>query len=119
MPRKTFLLNSRHYAAPGPLLLEIGACRRRRHNFGFRTNRLQTELGVASLNVLSRGAPGARTTLWEFDRRAARSLSSVWKTGKWGVDYGSDLDVVLVYDSLVQSPVASLSRDEVMRVWAS
>jgi glutamate-ammonia-ligase adenylyltransferase len=29
-----------------------------------------------------------------------------------GVDYGSDLDIVIVYDSLVSSPVASLTPDE-------
>jgi glutamate-ammonia-ligase adenylyltransferase len=29
-----------------------------------------------------------------------------------GVDYGSDLDVTIVYDSLVSSPVAALTQDE-------
>jgi glutamate-ammonia-ligase adenylyltransferase len=29
-----------------------------------------------------------------------------------GVDYGSDLDIIFVYDSLVSSPVASLTADE-------
>jgi len=34
------------------------------------------------------------------------------RLGSGGVDYGSDLDLLITYDSLVPSPVASMSQDE-------
>jgi glutamate-ammonia-ligase adenylyltransferase len=34
------------------------------------------------------------------------------RLGTGGVDYGSDLDILITYDSLVPSPVPGLSQDE-------
>ncbi|HET6668724.1 MAG TPA: hypothetical protein VFH15_00700 [Pyrinomonadaceae bacterium] len=77
------------------------------------SNRLQTELGVASINVAYLVA--RRELVRRYGNLTGGPRISVLGLGRLasgGVDYGSDLDVVLVYDSLVQSPIASLSRDE-------
>ena len=34
------------------------------------------------------------------------------RLGSGGVDYGSDLDILITYDSLVPSPIKSLTQDE-------
>ena len=76
-------------------------------------NRFQTELGVASINVAYLVA--RRELVRRYGNLSGDSRIAVLGLGRLasgGVDYGSDLDVVLVYDSLVQTPVASLSRDE-------
>ena len=78
------------------------------------SNRRQTELAVASINAayliarreLGRrygGVPGAGPRL---------AFLGLGRLGTGGMDYGSDLDLVVCYDSLVPSPVPSLSRDE-------
>ena len=40
------------------------------------------------------------------------SVLALGRLASGGVDYGSDLDIVIVYDSLVSSPVAALTQDE-------
>ncbi len=40
------------------------------------------------------------------------SVLALGRLASGGVDYGSDLDIAIVYDSLVSSPVASLTQDE-------
>jgi glutamate-ammonia-ligase adenylyltransferase len=40
------------------------------------------------------------------------SILGLGRLGSGGVDYGSDLDVILIYDSLVASPVAGLTAEE-------
>ena len=40
------------------------------------------------------------------------SVLALGRLASGGVDYGSDLDIILVYDSLVSSPVASFTQDE-------
>jgi glutamate-ammonia-ligase adenylyltransferase len=40
------------------------------------------------------------------------SVLALGRLASSGVDYGSDLDLILVYDPLVSSPVASLTQDE-------
>jgi glutamate-ammonia-ligase adenylyltransferase len=40
------------------------------------------------------------------------ALLGIGRLGSGGVDYGSDLDILITYDSLVSSPVASLTQDE-------
>jgi glutamate-ammonia-ligase adenylyltransferase len=40
------------------------------------------------------------------------SVLALGRLASGGVDYGSDLDIAIVYDSLVSSPVSSLTQDE-------
>ncbi|MGI8733644.1 MAG: hypothetical protein ACR2LM_10130 [Pyrinomonadaceae bacterium] len=95
------------------LLLEIGALDAGGKISVAEANRLQTELGIASINVAFLIA--RRELVRRYGNLTGGPRIAVLGLGRLasgGVDYGSDLDVVLVYDSLVQAPVASLSRDE-------
>jgi glutamate-ammonia-ligase adenylyltransferase len=95
------------------LILEIGAADAAGAISVSESNRLQTELGVASINVAYLSA--RRELVRRYGNLSGGPRITVLGLGRLasgGVDYGSDLDVVLVFDSLVQSPVASLSRDE-------
>ncbi len=77
------------------------------------SNELQTELAVASINVAFLIA--RRELVRRHGPLAAGPRLSVLALGRLasgGVDYGSDLDVAIVYDSLVSSPVAALTPDE-------
>ena len=95
------------------MLIEIGVRDSNSEITLSESNSLQTELALASLNgayLIARR---------EMARRYGRLVSgprlSVLALGRLasgGVDYGSDLDIILVYDSLVSSPVASLTPDE-------
>jgi len=95
------------------LLLDIG-CRDASGSISLtESNRLQTELAVASINVAyliarremarryGNPAGGPRLAILGLGRLASR-----------GVDYGSDLDLVLIYDATVPSPIAALTKDE-------
>ncbi|PYS91984.1 MAG: hypothetical protein DMF64_10535 [Acidobacteria bacterium] len=77
------------------------------------SNRLQTELAVASINA---GYLIARRELarrfGKLDAGPRLVVLGLGRLGSGGMDYGSDLDLVLVYDSDVPSPVAALTRDE-------
>ena len=96
------------------LLLEIGALDVAGKVSISDTNRLQTELGIAAINaailIARRELVRRYGNLGGGPRIAVLGLG---RLASGGVDYGSDLDVVLVYDSLAQPPVAALSRDEV------
>jgi len=77
------------------------------------SNELQSELAVASINVAFLIA--RRELVRRYGPLAAGPRLSVLALGRLasgGVDYGSDLDVTIVYDSLVSSPVAALTQDE-------
>ena len=77
------------------------------------SNELQTELAVASINVAYLLA--RREMVRRHGPLASGPRLSVLALGRLasgGVDYGSDLDIVIVYDSLVSSPVAALTQDE-------
>jgi glutamate-ammonia-ligase adenylyltransferase len=95
------------------LLVEIGA----RDATGELTlpdlNRLLTELAVAAINVALgialRELARRYQTLAASPRLAVLGLG---RLGSGGMDYGSDLDVVIVYDSVAPSPVAGLTHDE-------
>ena len=95
------------------LLLEIG-----RHDANgvislFEANRLQTELAVASINVA--GLIARRELVRRFGNLTAGPRLGILGLGRLasgGVDYGSDLDLVLVYDPAVPSPVPGLTQDE-------
>lgn len=77
------------------------------------SNRLQTELATASINAAYLIA--RREMARRYGNLAAGPRLSVLGLGRLasgGMDYGSDLDLVIVYDPQVPSPVAALTRDE-------
>jgi glutamate-ammonia-ligase adenylyltransferase len=95
------------------LLIEIGAEDATGRLHLLDSNELQTELAVASINV------GCLIARREMVRRYGPlaggprlSVLALGRLASGGVDYGSDLDIVIVYDSLVSSPVAALTQDE-------
>ena len=95
------------------LLVEIGALDAAGQISIREANRLQTELAIASINVAYLVARR------ELARRLGRLTSGprlavlgIGRLGSGGVDYGSDLDILITYDTLVSSPVPSLTQDE-------
>ncbi|MGH9874051.1 MAG: hypothetical protein ACRD9S_16490 [Pyrinomonadaceae bacterium] len=95
------------------LLIEIGAEDATGRLHLLDSNEFQTELAVASINVAYLVA--RREMVRRYGPLAAGPRLSVLALGRLasgGVDYGSDLDIVIVYDPLVSSPVASLTQDE-------
>ena len=95
------------------LLIEIGAEDATGRLHLLDSNELQTELAVASINVAYLIA--RREMVRRYGPLAGGPRLSVLALGRLasgGVDYGSDLDIAIVYDSLVSSPVASLTQDE-------
>ena len=95
------------------LLLEIGA----RDGAGALTlaesNRLQTELATASINVallIARRELARR--FGRLDAGPRLVVLGLGRLGSGGMDYGSDLDLVHVYDNDTASPLAALTRDE-------
>lgn len=95
------------------LLIEIGAHDAAGEISLAESNSLQTELAVASVNVALLIA--RREMVRRYGHLAGGPRLSVLALGRLasgGVDYGSDLDIILVYDSLVSSPVASFTQEE-------
>jgi glutamate-ammonia-ligase adenylyltransferase len=95
------------------LIAEIGALDITGELSIFDTNRLQTELAVASLNVsylIARREMARRYGSFSGGPRIA--FYGLGRLGSAGVDYGSDLDVLFTYDSLVPSPIKELTQDE-------
>ncbi|MDX6384255.1 MAG: [glutamine synthetase] adenylyltransferase / [glutamine synthetase]-adenylyl-L-tyrosine [Blastocatellia bacterium] len=76
-------------------------------------NRLLTELSVASIDVALDIA--RREFTRRFEKLASEpglAVLGLGRLGSAGMDYGSDLDVVIVYDSASPSPVAGLTHDQ-------
>jgi glutamate-ammonia-ligase adenylyltransferase len=95
------------------LIVEIGVLDAAKEISTFETNRLQTELAVASLNaayLVARREMARRIGKLRTGPRLA--FFGLGRLGTGGVDYGSDLDLLITYDSLVPSPVSGLSQDE-------
>lgn len=95
------------------LIAEIGALDISGELSIFDTNRLQTELAIASLNVsylIARREMARRHGSFAGGPRIA--IYGLGRLGSGGVDYGSDLDVLFTYDSLVPSPIKTLTQDE-------
>jgi glutamate-ammonia-ligase adenylyltransferase len=95
------------------LIAEIGALDISGELSIFDTNRLQTELAIASLNVsylIARREMARRYGSFAGGPRIA--IYGLGRLGSAGVDYGSDLDVLFTYDSLVPSPIKTLTQDE-------
>ncbi len=95
------------------LLLEIGACDAAGALPLAESNRLQTELATASINA---GLLIARRELarrfGKLDAGPRLAVLGLGRLGSGGMDYGSDLDLVLVYDTDVPTPIGALARDE-------
>jgi glutamate-ammonia-ligase adenylyltransferase len=95
------------------LVAEIGALDISGDLSIFDTNRLQTELAIASLNVsylIARREMARRYGSFSGGPRIA--IYGLGRLGSGGVDYGSDLDILFTYDSLVPSPIKTLTQDE-------
>ena len=95
------------------LMAEIGALDSSDQLSIFDANRLQTELAIASLNVaylVARREMARRYRSFRAGPRAA--FYGLGRLASGGVDYGSDLDILITYDSLVPSPIESLTQDE-------
>ncbi|GBC77977.1 Bifunctional glutamine synthetase adenylyltransferase/adenylyl-removing enzyme [bacterium HR08] len=76
-------------------------------------NALQTALAAASLEVAAELA--LRTLQRRYgagDAPAVFTVLGLGRLGHNGVDYGSDLDLIVVYDDQVASPVRTLSAQE-------
>jgi glutamate-ammonia-ligase adenylyltransferase len=95
------------------LITEIGTLDATNSISILEANRLQTELAIASINVaylIARREMVRRVGRLKAGPRVA--FLGLGRLGSGGVDYGSDLDLLITYDSLVPSPVASMSQDE-------
>jgi glutamate-ammonia-ligase adenylyltransferase len=76
-------------------------------------NLLLTELAVAAINVALLIAQRELTRRYQTQAATPRlAVLGLGRLGSGGMDYGSDLDVVIVYDSDAPSPVAGLTHDE-------
>jgi [glutamine synthetase] adenylyltransferase / [glutamine synthetase]-adenylyl-L-tyrosine phosphorylase len=95
------------------LLVEIGACDARSELLLSESNRLLTQLAVAGIDaaLLSARRELARRygSLSTEPRMAVLALG---RLGSGGMDYGSDLDIVIVYDSQSPSPVQTVAHEE-------
>jgi glutamate-ammonia-ligase adenylyltransferase len=95
------------------LLLEIGTRDAAGDISAFESNHLQTELAVASINVACLIA--RRELVRRFGNLSGGprlAILGLGRLGSGGVDYGSDLDIIIIYDSAVPSPITSLTQDE-------
>lgn len=95
------------------LLLEIGARDAAGELVLRDLNRLLTELAVAAINVALRIAQRELARRYGgLPAEPSLAVLGLGRLGSGGMDYGSDLDVVIVYDSVAPSPVAGLTHDE-------
>jgi glutamate-ammonia-ligase adenylyltransferase len=95
------------------LIVEIGARDVAGQLEAGESNRLQVTLAAASINVALLVA--RREMARVYGRLAAGprlAALGLGRLGSGGMDYGSDLDLVLVYDEDVPSPVAGLTREQ-------
>jgi glutamate-ammonia-ligase adenylyltransferase len=76
-------------------------------------NARQTALSEASIDAACLVASEELARRYDEDERRARvAVLGLGRLGGVGMDYGSDLDIILVYDDNETSPVASLSQRE-------
>jgi [glutamine synthetase] adenylyltransferase / [glutamine synthetase]-adenylyl-L-tyrosine phosphorylase len=95
------------------LLVEIGARDLAGDLTQAESNALQTSLAAASINVALLVA--RRELARRFGRLAAGprlAALGLGRLGSGGMDYGSDLDLILVYDPAAVSPVAGLTHEQ-------
>jgi glutamate-ammonia-ligase adenylyltransferase len=94
-------------------MVEIGAQDATNELSIFEANQLQTDLASASMNVaylVARREMARRFGSFSGGPRIA--FFGLGRLGTGGVDYGSDLDILITYDSLVPSPIKTLTQDE-------
>src|SRR6185369_15682795 len=95
------------------LIAEIGALDVAGDLSIFEANHLQTELATASVNIaylIARREMARRYGSFAGGPRVA--FYGFGRLGTGGVDYGSDLDILITYDSMVPSPIKTLTQDE-------
>jgi glutamate-ammonia-ligase adenylyltransferase len=95
------------------LIAEIGALDVANELSIFEANHLQTDLATASMNVaylIARREMARRHGSFAGGPRVA--FYGLGRLGTGGFDYGSDLDILITYDSLVPSPIKTLTQDE-------
>lgn len=79
----------------------------------FEANHLQTDLATASMNVAYLVARREMVRRYgSFSGGPRIAFYGLGRLGTGGVDYGSDLDILITYDSLVPSPIKTLTQDE-------
>ncbi|HVF57331.1 MAG TPA: hypothetical protein VM934_14345 [Pyrinomonadaceae bacterium] len=95
------------------MIVEIGACDVAGTISPIESNRLQANLAAASINV------AALIARRELARRHGRLASgprlaalALGRLASGGTDYGSDLDLVLVYDARAASPLEGFTHEE-------
>ncbi len=95
------------------LIAEIGALDVANELSIYEANGLQTDLATASMNVaylIARREMARRHGSFAGGPRVA--FYGLGRLGTGGFDYGSDLDILITYDSLVPSPIKTLTQDE-------
>jgi glutamate-ammonia-ligase adenylyltransferase len=96
------------------LIVETGALDAMNRITMREANRRQTELAAASLDAAYLVARRELVRRYgEFDEEPRYGVLGLGRLGGGGMDYGSDLDVVLVYDDSRPSPFRHLSLAEV------
>ena len=96
-----------------PLLLDIGLRDAAGDISIFEANRLQADLAIASINVAH--VVARREMIRRYGKLNSAPRTAILGLGRLasgGVDYGSDLDIIIIYDSFADSPVSSLTLDE-------
>ena len=77
------------------------------------SNRLQTELASASINVaLSLGRREIVKRFGRLQNEPRIAILGLGRLASGGLDYRSDLDMIIVYDSLLPSPISSFTQEE-------
>jgi len=95
------------------LIVEIAALDVSNELSIYEANSLQTDLAAGSMNVaylIARREMARRFGSFSGGPRVA--FYGVGRLGSAGVDYGSDLDILITYDSMVPSPIKTLTQDE-------
>jgi [glutamine synthetase] adenylyltransferase / [glutamine synthetase]-adenylyl-L-tyrosine phosphorylase len=95
------------------LMAEIGTLDSSNQLSIHETNRLQTDLAIASLNVaylVARRELARRHGPFRAGPRVA--FYGLGRLASGGVDYGSDLDILITYDPLVPSPIKAMTQDQ-------
>jgi glutamate-ammonia-ligase adenylyltransferase len=95
------------------LMTEIGALDSANEISIPEANHLQTDLAIASLNVaflVARRELARRHGSFRAGPRVA--FYGLGRLASGGVDYGSDLDILITYDSLVPSPIKTMTQDQ-------
>jgi glutamate-ammonia-ligase adenylyltransferase len=95
------------------LLLKIGAQDAAAEIFLPQINRLLTELAIAAIDrSLEIARHEAERRNHEFSAEPRLAVLGLGRLGSGGMDYGSDLDMIVVYDSNAPTPIAQLTCEQ-------